>query len=126
MNFVLRVAVSLSIALLTFQSSSDAELSASVLDSSELSSPLPVWVINCPSSFLNNVSSTYSTADMKDVRNDSKLMDRFVRLSNYHLPRVDGFTDGEVRAPCSTGAVSSVLSSEESLLIYTASLPTVN
>jgi hypothetical protein len=62
-------------------------------------------VINCPSSFLN--SSMYATADMKDVRNDSKLMDRFVRLSNYHLPRVDGFTDGEVCAPCSLVAIYS-------------------
>jgi hypothetical protein len=105
MNFVLRVAASVSIALLTSQSSSDAELAASVSDSNELSSSLPVWVINCPSSFLN--SSMYATADMKDVRNDSKLMDRFVRLSNYHLPRVDGFTDGEVCAPCSLVAIYS-------------------
>lgn len=54
---------------------------------------IPSWVVNYPLDFHNR--STH-TGDMLDMRNDSNIMKRFIRLVDYFLPRVDGFTDGEI------------------------------
>ena len=49
------------------------------------------WLVNDPPYF-----HELSKADLKDVRNDSASMTKFVEISDYFLPRTDAFTDGEV------------------------------
>eukprot|EP01032_Pedospumella_encystans_P011205 gene11205-13044_t len=52
------------------------------------------WLINNPRDFHNR--SAHLGDGLHDCRENEKEMEKFVNIVNYFLPRVDGFTDGEV------------------------------
>jgi hypothetical protein len=57
-------------------------------------SHLPRWLINYPADF--HTRSSHLGDGLLDVRNSSEQMKEFTNMVDFFLPRVDGYTDGEV------------------------------
>lgn len=58
------------------------------------SSHMVSWLLNAPADFHNR--SSHLGDGLIDVRNDSNQMKEYTKIVDHYLPRVDGFTDGEV------------------------------
>ena len=51
----------------------------------------PQWLVNAPSDWDTQTTNVL----LENVSNDPLELQKFVEFSDYHLARVDGFTDGE-------------------------------